>query len=435
MLSQAVHNFYQHQGERKTYLIAYSGGLDSHVLLRLCRQLRKTLPLKLRAIHIHHGLSANADLWAAHCARVCQEYEIDFAVKTIHFEKNGSDSIEALAREQRYQAFAEYLQKDEILLTAHHQDDQAETVLLQLSRGAGIKGLAAMPVIKPFACGWHGRPLLSFQRVALQRYAELEQLTWIEDESNQNINLTRNFFRHHILYPLKERWPTIAATLSRTAMHCAEANQLLDEFAHLLLSTVAGGKANTLSVTKLLRLSSEKQKLLLRAWIAKLGFPALNTKKIEQVQETILKAGRDRIPRIAWANVVLRRFKDDLYLVRCLPVKIEQSFLWDLSSALHLSPLGKLQVQKTLATGFSEAIGEVRVQFRQGGEKANIKDRGRHTLKNLFQEWGVPTWERDYIPLIFKGEKLIGAVGYFTDPDFTASTNEWGMTLRWERVE
>ncbi|TAK77397.1 MAG: tRNA lysidine(34) synthetase TilS [Gammaproteobacteria bacterium] len=347
-LQEAIRDFCSRYGFEKTYWVAYSGGLDSHVLLAICHELRQTEPLQLRAIHINHGIHPHAHQWAAHCAKVCVEMGIDYHERAIQLELPPGTSLEEAARKQRYAILAEDLNEGDILLTAHHQDDQAETVLLQLFRGAGPKGLAAMPRMKPFGRGFHGRPLLDFPRATLEQYAATHSFQWIEDDSNRDTSLTRNFIRHELLSLLKTRWPTVTQSISRSAAYCAEAQGLLEEWAKEEWQTVQGSRDNTLSVSKLLALDVARQRLFLRLWIQQLGHPLPDAKKLDTIQYNVLTAKPDRQPCVRWQQTEIRRYRDDLYLMKALP------------------PAAAISTR-----------------------------RGSHTLKRLFQEWGIPPWERN----------------------------------------
>lgn len=368
------------------FLLAYSGGLDSHVLLSLMVELRKQQPIMLRAIHVHHGLSPNADAWAKHCESVCKSLNVNYLEKHIKVNSHAG-SLEETARDARYAALADCLTEGEILLTAHHQDDQAETLLLQLMRGAGPKGLAAMPELKSFAKGWHLRPLLGFSREQLKAYAKAAQITWIEDESNANEKLSRNFIRQQVMPLLKSHWPAAQAAMSRSAQHCAESQALLEEYALSDYQKIKGSRPATLSVKGLLSLDAEKQRLMLRIWISERGYALPNSKKLASIQQTVLTAAPDRMPRVAWGSVEVRRYRDDLY-IRCC--------------------------EEPLGGGAEATMGDdYTMRFRQGGERLYIPKRGNLSLKNLFQEWGVPPWERDKVPLIYKDDELVGVVGFY----------------------
>jgi tRNA(Ile)-lysidine synthase len=429
ILLASLRDFYREHGLEKTYWVAYSGGLDSHVLLSLSAALRGELNLRLRVIHINHGLSPNANHWSLHCASVCKDFDIDYLEQTIAVNK-GQDSLEEAARYARYANFASHLGENEILLTAHHQDDQAETVFIQLLRGAGLKGLSAMPVLKKFARGFHARPLLHFPRSVLEDYAKEKKLNWIEDESNQEIKFTRNFIRHEILTPLKVRWKTVTQTVARSALHCSEAEELLSEFAHLACAAAQGSRERTLSVKKILTLESKKQRLTLRARIQSHGYPFPNTKKLQAIQSQMLIAAKDRMPCVNWQGVEMRRYRDDLYLMPMLAFHDTGKVItWTITDAPLDIGVGLLKAKVVQGKGLRFDINTISIRFRQGGESVNITGRSRHSLKNLFQAWGVPPWERSRIPLLFSQDKLIGVVGYFLDAAYSAKEDERGWEL------
>lgn len=421
---QAVRACCEALGTDKTYWIAFSGGLDSHVLLSLCAALRTEHSLSLRAIHLNHRVSPFADEWAAHCARVCAALNIDYVEATLA-PASSVVNLEESLRQQRYAVFAQHIHANDVLLTAHHQDDQAETLLVQLLRGAGPKGLAAMPRIKSFAKGTHARPLLDVPRTALQQYAETQGLRWIDDESNANQAFTRNFLRHDILPRLGARWPTVQATLSRSASHCAEAQVLLESFAATACEQTKGSVEGTLSVARLNEYNPAQQRLILRTWIEQRGFPLPDTRKLETIQQTVLTAAWDRLPTVRWQGTALRRYRDDLYLMLPMPAHHpDQTYAWDLQTPLCLNGIGQLYASPVKEGGLTPALQTVTVRFRQGGEILHLDKRGRHTLKNLFHEWNVLPWLRDRLPLIFSGDRLVCVPGYFVDKDYEAVGGE-----------
>ncbi len=393
-LQASVTEFCRQYGKAHVW-IAYSGGLDSTVLLDLCHAVARQEPsLLFHVLHVHHGLSRNADSWAEQCAATCQQYGLDFQLIYVQLPNKLKVSLEDAARTARYQAFAERIKSGDLLLTAHHQHDQAETVLLQLLRGAGPKGLAAMPMIKAFHAGLHGRPLLNVSRESLLMYARERNLQWIEDESNQNTSLTRNFLRHEVLPVLSSRWPSVEATLARSAQHCAEAQTLLDEVVLDKLLLVRGTVQNTLSLSKVLSFSPAWQRLLLRGWIEEQGFTLPDTDKMSSIQDNVLAARPDRQPSVSWQGVTIRRHQDNLYLI------------------------ADAAVTPAVGDGLMLDKSEVVIRQRIPGETVEILNRGRIALKNLFQEWQVPAWERSTLPLMFYGNKLIQVAGYFKDPDY-----------------
>lgn len=429
ILLDAVRDFCRQHAKQHVW-IALSGGLDSRVLLDACAQIKNQSSLVFHVIHIHHGLSPHADAWVQACEKYCREYEIDLHVVHVNLENIAGESLEEAARDARYQVFASLMQQDDLLLTAHHQNDQAETILLQLLRGSGPKGLSAMPAIKALASGFHGRPLLLFSRQELLDYAEMHHLEWVEDESNDNRTLTRNFIRHDVMPLLKNRWPNVESVMSRSAAHCAEAQTLLEETAREKLQTMQGSRAGTLSAAKLLTTSEAWQRLLLRTWIEQQGFALPDTSKLISIQRSVLNSAWDRVPCVEWSGVEVRRHRDDVYILSEARAENRESvYEWDLRSPLSLSATSTLNVSSVMGKGLKADIEHVLVRFRAHGDSVTIKNRGRLSLKNLFQEWQVPVWERSLVPLIFCGDQLVQAVGYFLDPAFAAAEGEAGIEI------
>ena len=252
-------------------VVGYSGGMDSHVLLVWLAQFVRLNPgYSLQAVHVHHGLNPHSDAWAEHCLRICRELNVSCVVERVTVSQSRRESLEACAREVRYQALARHLAQGGTLLTAHHQDDQLETLLLALKRGAGVRGLAAMPSRQPFATGELVRPLLDCSRARLLEWARQHQLRWIEDDSNQDERFDRNFLRAQILPLLQERWPSFGRTASRSAELCGEQEALANEVAasDLIVCQQADG---SLLLAELARLSPPRRHNLLRYWLRRLS--------------------------------------------------------------------------------------------------------------------------------------------------------------------
>jgi tRNA(Ile)-lysidine synthase len=398
---------------KNKFLIAYSGGMDSHVLLHCMQQIRHKNPqIKLRAIHIHHGLSPNADSWATHCQNICTELNIELIVKSVDINSNPDHhkhSLEALAREARYQEFAHILTAEEDLLTAHHADDQAETILLQLFRGCGPKGLAAMPEYKPLGLGLLLRPLLEFNRADLHTYAKQNVLHWICDESNELISYDRNFMRHKLMPIITARWPKITATLARSANHCAHACDLLDNLAQQDYLLTQGSKINTLSVGKILALSQPRQNNLIRYWLQRLKLSIPSSIKLQHIISDVLHARTDAKPIVHWHNTEIRRYRDDLYAMSPLANVTTPDYIipWDGATNLKLpNNMGIIPVEVLKKHAINNI--NITVRFRCKGDKCKVQGRiGTHSLKKLLQEKGIPPWQRNHAPLIFQNEKLI----------------------------
>ncbi len=404
----------------RKYLVAFSGGMDSHVLLHLLSKLKQQNSyLSLRAVHIHHGLQKVADCWPEHCQSICDDLGIPLEIHYLDLNLESGDSIEAVARQGRYQAFQSIIQKGEVLLTAHHQRDQAETLLLQLFRGAGVQGLAAMPVIMDSNNSVHIRPLLDESYQSLQAYAVENKLNFIEDPSNQNNSFDRNFLRNQVLPKLRDHWQGLDKTLSRAAKIQSETKTLLDQMAEALRVNCAEYSnvnmvSNTLSVDCLLSLPRDKQKLLIRYWITKKGFLAPSEKKLKTVLNDILLAKEDAQPLVTWQGVEIRRFNYQLYCDAPLTEHDNtQRLSWDGLTPVVIDSLGITIKPAVLASVqcYNEPLS---IRFRQGGESLLLakmaKNNKNKTLKKYLNEAGVPPWLRDRLPLIYCGESLIKVV-------------------------
>ena len=405
----------------RNFLVAYSGGMDSHVLLHLLSDLSKqTVNVSVRALHVHHGLLKEADAWGKHCQSVCDGLGVSLEVIHLNLKVDRGESIEAVARQGRYRVLSKALQKGEILLTGHHQRDQAETLLLQLFRGAGVQGLAAMPAVANFVKNsgkeyQHIRPLLTESYQSLKAYARDNLLNYIEDPSNQDNSFERNYLRNHILPQLREHWQGIDKTISRSASIQSETKILLDELAEETMWAVKGDKKNTLSVNDLLELSVSRIKLVLRYWLTQQGFKAPSEKKLSHIMSDVLLAKKDAQPLVQWQGVEVRRYKNQLYSLAPLPLHDNKQVIsWDGRSPLVLESLG-VTIPLTALNALDDLPVQkhpVTVRFRQGGERLFSRNK-KHTqsLKNLLSDAEIVPWLRDRIPLIYAGDKLIHIIG------------------------
>ena len=317
-------------------------------------------------------------------------------------------------------------------MTAHQQDDQAETLLLRLTRGAGVRGLAAMLLSTTFAEGIHLRPLLPFTRQELLAYAQTQQLQWLEDESNLDTRYTRNFFRHTVLPLFQQRWPAIQTILARTAEHCAEATTLLDELAAQDLRTCQKVGPHIASVDALLNLSKLRCKNVIRHWCQRLNISVPNTRQLEHILQDVLLSKQTRCPAIRWSNVVLRRYQDQLYLTKYVTApKLTDHYIWDFQQCLIIPGIGILKAQHTRA-GQGISLHKIRdkrliVRFRQWGERCHPLGRTHsQSLKKLMQAWQIPPWERARTPLLYADDQLIAVIGYCVCANFGADATETG---------
>ncbi len=408
--------------------VAYSGGCDSHVLLHSLAALRSELSAEIKAIHINHGLSPLANEWEDHCRKICLSLSVPYLAITVNAKAKDTSPEEA-ARHARYYEWKELLKKDEVLILAHHQDDQAETLLIQLLRGSGVKGLAAMPEKQDFSQGLLCRPLLGFSREEIMAYAVANNLNWIDDPSNFDTDFDRNFLRHDIVPLLETRWPALKKTLSRTATHQAEASQLLTELAfqdwHHLQHN------NQIKIAALLKLTPQRQRNVLRYWIADICDLLLpSTIQLQRVLDEVITAAEDANPEVIWRGGEIRRYQGMLYAQeKQVESESNTEVVWsDISMPLVLNNGLKLTATASNGKGLSQEKlknARISVNFRQGGESCRPVGRGQtHQLKKLFQEWQIPTWQRASIPLIYVDNELAEVVGYCQCEPFAATQDE-----------
>ena len=426
-----------------------SGGADSVVLLDCLHRLARQWPFQLAALHVNHQISPNAARWTAFCRRLCGVRGIPFASVKVRLRRG--DGVEAEARAARYAAFAR--QNCDYIVLAHHRDDQVETFLLQLLRGAGLKGLAAMPLVRKgkgetrmALTGKTGRyasvaaqpsifrPLLDATREEILEYARKHRLKWIEDESNADIHFMRNYLRHEVLPRIARRFPSYRATIARSARHVAEADEVLDEVA---ARDGAGSlEGVTLAVAGLRRLPAGRARNLLRYFLSKQGVTLPATGRLEEALRQVLTAKQDARVMVELDGASLRRYEGRVHVVWAGKMRPQFARRWRGEKRLELNELGGvLNLARTTGTGISLArLGgqPVAVRVRRGGERLQPDSRRpRRSLKNLLQEAKVPPWQRERLPLIFHGEALVWVPGVGVDCAYQATRKEPALLPDW----
>lgn len=417
----------EYQAERPSrYVIAFSGGLDSSVLAHALAS-AKTPVL---AVHIDHGLQDESEDWNRHCEAFAGSLGITYRCDTVAVQLESGKGPEGSARDARYSALHDMLEPGDWLLSAHHREDQAETLLLNLVRGSGPAGIAGIGAVRRFGPGWLVRPLLQFERADLRAYAELHDIHWIEDPSNADTRFDRNFLRHEVLPCLKTRWPDIATRLQRSAMHASEATTLLVDLACIDLDNL-GGRAECLPVSALLDLPRHRQKNLVRHALRVCGLTVPTSTQLDVVLDEVLRARKDAQPQLRWPGGSVRRYRDGLYL---LPDELADTLPEGpiTGSKVRLgSGLGTLSFEPGVERGLDpQLVGpKLRLEARKGGEKLRLYGQS-HTkkLKKLLQEEGVVPWMRDRVPLIYAGDELIAIGDLWTAAGATASP---GVAVRW----
>ena len=461
--------------------VALSGGLDSTALLAALtahgrKRLRKRT--RLRAIHVHHGLHANADDWTEHCSTLAARLNVPLNILRVKVPRPRGSSLEAVARDARYAALADALEPAEALLTAHHEDDQLETVFLQLMRGAGMPGLAAMPEVVPFAQGTLVRPLLSRSRAELEAWARANELTWVDDDTNANEQLDRNYLRRQVMPLIRARWPSAARTASRSSRHAAEAQRLLDALALADIERASNGPA--LSIQHLRALSPDRRRNAIRFWIARAGHPLPDTARLDEITGALLDARADANPHVEWSGTRLQRHADHLTLVEggkgarsferatSLGAGVALGRPTSHAPATSQTTRPKSNRSSSATSAKSEPItwnwrasrtspssgcwgtltlepdphgpinldalpSTLTVRQREGGERLRPARNGpTRTLKQLFQETRTPLPERANLPLLYTDERLIAVADRWLDQSIqaTSDTPHRGR-LRW----
>ena len=409
--SRVLESFPQPTG----WLLALSGGLDSSVLLHVLTVVQERHQVPLRAVHVHHGLLPHADAWSRHCETACGQLGVPLEVVRLDLKVPSGESVEAFAREARYAALGDRLGSGEMLLTAQHQDDQAETLLLQLLRGAGIEGLVGMPACREWQNGWHARPLLGFSREQLQSWAAAQGVGWVEDDSNRDRRFDRNFLRHEVLPVMRRRWPAVAATIARSAGHLASSLDVLREEARADLAACREG--DSLDQAELFALSAARRALVLRAWCTSQGYPVPDQRRMHEIERQLTHAAGSASPRIDWAGTSLRRYRERLYLTpNPMPPKPQGRVSWTTDRKLVLpQAYGELRLRpgKKGVPARYWREGRISVGWPEEGMRCRIPGReGNRSLGKLCQEWGVPPWVRPYLPLVYVDQRLVAVAGY-----------------------
>lgn len=414
------------------YRVAFSGGTDSLALLHALASKRAMLGAPVYAVHVNHGLHADASRWEQHCAGVCAELKVGLTIRRVDVDAGPGQSVEERARDARYEALAQTLDPGVMLLTAHQRDDQAETLLLNLFRGSGPHGLSAMPSCRRFGVGYLGRPLLAYPRAALARYVLDTGMQAVKDDSNDDRRFARNFLRQDVLPRLRERWPTLSRTLARVRQHQLEAVELIDALASQDLERVSTPQG--VACSALAELSAARQHYVLRAWVAGAGLPLPAEKHLQRIRTDLLRDGVSGAGLVRWRGAECRRYRACLYLGPPLPDHDPtKRYRWRLEQSLVL-PHGFLRAAPVTGHGLRVpgAAGPVEVRFRTGGERCRPVGRAHsQRLKKLFQEAAIPPWMRNRIPLIYFKDTLVAVVGQWVCQGFQAHGAEQGWLLEW----
>lgn len=406
-------------GDSGRVWIGYSGGVDSTVLLHLFAAMGVD---GLRALHVHHGLQPAAEAWVRHCRRVCRQLGVPLRVLRVRVVPAG-EGLEAAARQARYAAIARLLRPGDVFATAHHRDDQAETVLFRALRGTGIAGLGAMRERERLGAGTLWRPLLDAPRSRLLDYARRHDLRWIEDPHNRDPGFARAFLRERVLPQLAPQFPAAAESLVRLARHARAAEELLAELGQADLQALGDGGG--IAIDGLLRLGAERRNnALYQAWRA-LGLPPPDQAWYARLQREVLGARADAEPVLVSGGGEARRYRNRLYLMAVLPPPPPPTLRlrWPAGRRRLELPAGCGTLVRTRGVAV-----DLSVRFGLRGERLRLPGAPhRRTLKNLCQEAGLPPWLRERMPLVETADGALIAAGHWHD----ARAPELGLALRW----
>lgn len=406
--------------------VGFSGGLDSTVLLRSLHALARAQGRELAAVHVHHGLSANADRWAAHCEAVCASLDVPLDVVRVCLDRASPLGLEGEARRARYAVYG--ARREAFVALAHHRDDQAETVLLQLLRGTGLKGVAAMPRLRRLNdTVTLYRPLLEFSRAELEAHACEAGLRWIEDESNASVAHDRNYLRHAVAPLLEARFPTWRLALARFASHASDAQSLLGA-----LAGIDGVDAGRLRLDP--SLSAERRANAIRAFMEANGLAMPSESRVREMARQLYEAREDAGIRIEHDGAILTRYRGE---ARIEPGgAIAGRIPWRGEARVELGgPRGVVEFESTVGQGVAATRtreGEWYIACREGGERMRLASgRPSRTLKNLLQEHELTPLERERLPLLFDAGRLVWAPGIGIAAEYACAPGEQGVKPLW----
>ena len=420
--------------------IAYSGGLDSSVLLHSLSLIQGNKE-KLFALHVNHGISSKSGFWEKHCKETCASLDIKFKSFKLDFTRKEKLNEKDL-REARYKELFSWLKEGDVLCTAHHKDDQLETIFFRILRGTGIKGLEGIKKLSVMRNIDLVRPLLDFSKEDLIDYAKVNKLSWIEDESNNDLSIRRNYLRKEVLPLLNKKWPQYSSSLINLSSQAKDSQLLLEEIADSDIKSCLENSSDNLSILKMDSLSKERKKNLIYRWLSQLTGESISSSFVEQIYRNIFLSKKDSNTVISFGNpgskgsFQLRKFDDQVYflpLLRPVLLEVSDSWEWNINSRLVL-PTGILTSKKVYGKGLSYEFSHksLLVKARSGGERCKPFGRSKsQKLKKLLQEYKVPPWLRDRLPLIFIRDELVAVSDLWVCEEFVTGKDKAGFVLNW----
>ena len=417
-------------------LAAFSGGLDSTVLLHALAQSDAARARGLRAVHIDHGLHDDSENWARRCREFADGLGVELVVRAVDVVRRGGRGLEASARDARYAAIVTLLAPGEIVALAHHRDDQAETVLLKLLRGSGPEGIGAMRPLRRLGRGFAWRPLLLLPRAVLRDYADQHRLNWITDPSNADQTIDRNYLRMQVMPRISARWPEAESSIAQSAAWARAAAEFIDIEADRALARIQGLDPSTLNFREWLSLPTALRDPVLRRWLRALGLPEPTHYQAAELVRQLGEAGEDRQPCVRWPGTEVRRYRDLLHALAPLQFPpLEWVADFDGRPLALPLDLGTLHVEGL--HGAAQLPTRLHVRFRRGGESLRLSSGGRtRELRDLFQEAGIPPWKRGRMPLLFDADdRLVAVADVWLSEDGAALLAPLGGRIVWNSAD
>lgn len=412
----------------KAYWVGFSGGADSTALLQALHESRENLPAPVRAVHFDHGLQPDSEEWTEHCREFCAARDIPLHTERLEIQRDGRISLEEAARNVRYRAVTALLDDGEMYLTAHHAEDQAETLFLNLMRGSGIEGLAAIPVLRTLERGWVARPLLDVHRGELEDFLERRNIAWLEDPSNLDRAFDRNFLRHELFPLLEARWPGVARRLVRTARNARAGSNALARF-------IEGETGRWLQdplrlpVSRLMAVDGGMRSLVLRHWLRRHEVPTLPEARMGEFLKQLANSHPDSQPAVAWDNWSIRRYRDDLWLQHDLPLDGCTSAPWTEGAEMPLGPeSGRYRLQgpdTVIPRGWRVGPRTVGGRIRPSAEGHSRK------IKHMLQAAAVPPWLRLGIPVLYWDDEPVALGDWLLGHRLKDWLTQNGLELHW----
>lgn len=417
------------------FVVGYSGGADSHSLLHALVSLE--LPQSILALHVNHGLSPHASEWEKHCESVAETLGVHFCAESVRVVRDGT-GLENAARQARYDLFSRHIGCGDLLLLAHHSDDQLETFFLRVLRGAGVRGLGGMPDWRMIGDGSLLRPWLSCTREEIRAYAVLHQLHWVDDETNEDLQFDRNFLREDILPRLQSRWPQASQSIARSMSWCGEADAVADELAEIDFFACYPHPERlgwSLSLGYLRGLSRARRRNVLRLWLTRCQVALPGHRVLDAIQDQAMESRPDAVPQVSWGDWQCRRYQGRLHVMPQLPT-LETDKVWQchVADVIHGAGFGEVSFSPSVGEGMRlDSDKPLTIAFSREGIRC--RPVGRHhsqTLKKLFQAASIPPWLRDRTPLVYQEDQLLAVGDWWVCADAAVEKTEPGFVLQWE---